>query len=475
MLKTKAFRCTAVACHTFTQRAWHMSKGGGDYQSLLVQQLDYAGLVRAPLQNKPVYILSDADKASNAVRILYNAAPVVLGFDTETTVGRKEHPQAPSLLQLATSEACLLIQLYRISKGDPALFPPPISRLLGSPRILKVGCNGSLDALLLETSYGVKTRGVIDIEMLAIVHGIPVQSLADMYEVWGDDKDTLQKAHYSGKVGELDGIFEWDWEGEMRREMIEYASKDAFASLTIFQNMMNWKRKAGWVSYEKRRPMTKEEELEDVWTFISANRKGQFQKMQTLLQWLRNSYPRYQKTKVEPDRTQALIGNLRDLAAQGRFFFVGTSLPTNSTPSDSSESRPLPLSDAEFLAQTYQVPGQTLHTLLSNMDPNILREVLPAQEAGAEDIASFVIKLSRFLEHPMRVGSMVRQVMNEAVQQRMEKWDDKEWIIKMLKLLGGKGLVKMRVDGKVEFDEIWVEKVRTLAQIAQEKKMEEIG
>lgn len=197
--------------------------------------------------------------------------------------------------------------------------------------------------------------------------------------------------------------------------------------------------------------------------------------MQTLLQWLRNSYPRYQKTKVEPDRTQVLIGNLRDLAAQGRFFLVGTGLPTNSAPSDASESHPLPQSDAEFLAQTYQVPGQTLHTLLSNMDPSILREALLAQGGGGEDITSFVIRLSRFLEHPMRVGSLARQIMNEAVQQRMENWDDEKWILKMVKLSREKGLVKMRVDGKIEFDEIWVEKVRMLAQIAQEKKMEEIG
>lgn len=68
MLKTNAFRCTAVTCHTFTQRAWYISKSGGDYttpRSLLVQQLDNAGLIRAPLQNKPVYILSNADEGQS--------------------------------------------------------------------------------------------------------------------------------------------------------------------------------------------------------------------------------------------------------------------------------------------------------------------------------------------------------------------------------------------------------------------------
>lgn len=214
------------------------------------------------------------------MRILNNTAPVALGFDTETTIGRKEHPRAPSLLQLATSEACLLIQLYQITKGDPTLFPPPISRLLASPRILKVGCNVSLDASLLEAGYGVQTQGVIDLEMLAKVQGIPAQSLVDMHEVWGDDKDVIWKAQYGGgNVEKLDGIFKWDWEGEMDEEMIEYASKDAFISLKIFQNMMSGKRNDGWVSYEKRMPMTKEEELEDVWTFISANRKGQASKL----------------------------------------------------------------------------------------------------------------------------------------------------------------------------------------------------
>ncbi|RUS32952.1 ribonuclease H-like domain-containing protein, partial [Jimgerdemannia flammicorona] len=219
--------------------------------SLLVQQLEAAGIRRAPWCERPVYIpftIAEAASiqysqsfhpitASRAIDILRASRPIALGFDTETTVYRKKSPGMISLIQLATPDACFMIQIFRITDGDRTLFPPILATLLNSSIILKVGCKATDDAVHLETSYGVRVRGAIDIEMLARAKGFPVSSLAEMSQIWGGEEGVLIKPV---DVKERKKLLKWNFDArELTDEVVEYSSRDAFMGLQIFINILH--------------------------------------------------------------------------------------------------------------------------------------------------------------------------------------------------------------------------------------------
>ncbi|RUP49325.1 ribonuclease H-like domain-containing protein [Jimgerdemannia flammicorona] len=478
--------------------------------SLLVQQLEAAGIRRAPWCERPVYIPFTIAEASRAIDILRASRPIALGFDTETTVYRKKSPGIISLIQLATPDACFMIQIFRITDGDRTLFPPILATLLNSSIILKVGCKATDDAVHLETSYGVRVRGAIDIEMLARAKGFPVSSLAEMSQIWGGEEGVLIKPV---DVKERKKLLKWNFDaGELTDEVVEYSSRDAFMGLQIFINILHGRENTKWVPYNIRFPMTNVTEMNDVWEFLVKRFRRQPKTIQTLLQVLRANYPRFQKSMVEPDLTQCILVVLRKFVAEGRL------LPTKSTPSlPSGDSAPQPsssasqpsisapqpsisasqpsisapqpsisapqpsisapqpsisapqpyISDVEFLAQTYQISCKSLKILLSELDPDVLRCSLPQPASPAEDIVPVVIDLAEYMELPTAMALVVQQVVKAAKQRGDIGWSE-EWVKGVIEQLIELKLVEKRSKEKVLFDEKWVVSIEALVKKKEE-------
>jgi len=65
-----------------------------------------------------------------------------VGFDTETTIFRKNDPKKVSMIQIATHDFCLLIQIYKIRKSNKT-FPQSLINFLRGGKVLKLGVNSS--------------------------------------------------------------------------------------------------------------------------------------------------------------------------------------------------------------------------------------------------------------------------------------------------------------------------------------------
>src|SRR4051794_13736712 len=102
-------------------------------------------------------IATNYEEAKNLSAILLSYNPVVLGFDTETTVGREENPHYTSTVQLSIisdsqDPICYIFQIYRIYRETQKL-PKDLIKILQNPNIVKIGVDLTNDIINL-ASYG---------------------------------------------------------------------------------------------------------------------------------------------------------------------------------------------------------------------------------------------------------------------------------------------------------------------------------
>lgn len=193
--------------------------------------------------------------------MLMKGFPKFLSFDTETTVTRKSHFGAPSVIQLATFDMCLIIQIYRMTlwakssgllqnntpsqqqsspnHGDfgykPTNFPPKLKSILEDPSILKIGINSHHDSNLLNQYYSLQCAGVFDFQPLFKAIGEP-SSLAKFAQKYADhvyhDKETNRRHIWRDHLKR-------NWERNyLNKEEINYASRDVFAVLSALRNII---------------------------------------------------------------------------------------------------------------------------------------------------------------------------------------------------------------------------------------------
>jgi ribonuclease D len=168
-----------------------------------------------------VQVASDYEQCEILSSTLLNSYPVILGFDTETTIGH-DHNIA-STVQLSTDKVCYIFQLYRIFK-DTGRLPREIIKILQSPEIIKVGVDLNNDINLL-SEYGITLRGTIDIQCIARTMMIPDINLSGLANLFGFQKGILN--------------FRWNWDNDLNEQQIRYAANDAYISLQIYQKMIS--------------------------------------------------------------------------------------------------------------------------------------------------------------------------------------------------------------------------------------------
>jgi ribonuclease D len=150
----------------------------------------------------------------------------LFGFDVETTIGRRDNPTAASIIQISTDKQCYLFQIYRVYK-DYGTLPSSIIKLLQTPNIVKVGVDLTNDIEALEF-YGIKPRGMLDIQLIARTMNIADLSL-----------EGLGQRFIPGFEGKVQLNRHWNWDGPLSNEQIQYAGKDAMYALQIYSGLLN--------------------------------------------------------------------------------------------------------------------------------------------------------------------------------------------------------------------------------------------
>jgi DNA polymerase I len=161
------------------------------------------------------------DELTQAVARL-GSAPCV-GFDTETT-GLDPHAEKPRLLQLASTEACFVIDLFRFNRAQlqPAL------ALLAAPQPLKLAHNAKFDAKFLLKHFGVRLGACFD------------TYLASQLISAGDENDRhglapVVQRHLGWQLDKEEQLS--DWSRALSAAQLEYAARDALVLLPLYERL----------------------------------------------------------------------------------------------------------------------------------------------------------------------------------------------------------------------------------------------
>ncbi|PCH33301.1 hypothetical protein WOLCODRAFT_147401 [Wolfiporia cocos MD-104 SS10] len=186
----------------------------------------YSWRVRSP--NARLVYIRDSETADEELSRL---SPGPLGFDMEWKptffAKKKENPVA--LIQLATSDAILLIQVSAMQR-----FPPKLQDILQDAGIVKTGVGIQGDCKKLWTDYAVITRNCVDLAMLArsvdnarwkgrYTEAISLARLCAAYEELELRKGTISRSN---------------WEANLTGAQQEYAANDSHIGFLLYQRFI---------------------------------------------------------------------------------------------------------------------------------------------------------------------------------------------------------------------------------------------
>lgn len=190
--------------------------------------------------NPPVYVCRDYRESLLCCSLLLDDFPTSISFDTETTVMRKVNFGAPSVIQLASPKLCIIVQIYDIltrsnhSKICLEEFPPILEWILTTPYIIKYGCAATGDVQNLLKYYDISCASVLDTQFLSKGLLLPI-SLAGFakkfsHTVYHEKETSKKKSWKAHKMRK--------WEGMIKKDDIDYASKDVFAMLSAMRSFI---------------------------------------------------------------------------------------------------------------------------------------------------------------------------------------------------------------------------------------------
>ena len=162
------------------------------------------------------------------------------------------------MIQIATHDFCLLIQIYKISKNNKT-FPRSLINFLRDDKVLKLGVNTSGDSDWLKKSYDIECDGLFDLNMLASKKYYVASSLLALGNMFSDLKLDKSKRKLMG--------YDFD-ASSLKPASIKYAAEDAFSAIQIYENLLVDKVNRIFLDYEKNHPMTVEEEDAELYKIL---------------------------------------------------------------------------------------------------------------------------------------------------------------------------------------------------------------
>ncbi|KAG0227637.1 hypothetical protein BGW42_002810 [Actinomortierella wolfii] len=230
-----------------------------------------------------------------------------VGFDSETTVYRTWESSTnnrTSILQIATEDVCLIVQLFYMTREgqERGRIPDILREFLEDPNQLKVGVSIENDAAELLRGYGLKVQGLVDLGKMALEkNSTSLTSLEDLDYMYGAEDWSVVKT---------DDIYRWDFDGQvLHRDAIWYSAVDALACKAIYENMLRNKYKSTYVPWEERFPMTPEEEYDDVIQFLHFKIKPKrIYPVDSIKILLTKSYPRLRQIH-KPEKLNEIADN----------------------------------------------------------------------------------------------------------------------------------------------------------------------
>jgi len=237
-----------------------------------------------------IKIASTFEKAFVYGNQIIDMNPIMIGFDTETTIERLENKGLVSIISICLNEEHIYIfQIYKIWKEGKGI-PSSIQKILLSERIIKVGVNLNYDMELLFKSYNLKSRGYIDIQYLTYTLNIPVKSMHDLCTIYLPDFPIKESDGHKG-----------DWDGILDYKQIKYASEDAIRSLFLYIKIM----KINEIDLSKKTNESNDEYALYSWIQNELNKSEK--NLSSLMNQIVNSYGPWIKLHVEKERKQLAI------------------------------------------------------------------------------------------------------------------------------------------------------------------------
>ena len=239
----------------FSQRVFSTLESNGilPYSTFQAPRLNES----ASGSNHPVsvFVVEDPQQVSTICKILEeHSGPCfecmsVIGFDTETHVGRFKRPiqldddfrigchsKIPSFIQLAVSEYIVFIfQTYVMTMVDGVFRPgqlSPLKPLLESQHVLKVGVSASRDMSDLTIFFDFSVNNVHDLDVTARSMGLPKHSLAALTYMYCNHHclskmKMLVFSNFDHKRCDLDVV------------AVNYAARDALFGLKVYKQMIS--------------------------------------------------------------------------------------------------------------------------------------------------------------------------------------------------------------------------------------------
>ena len=270
--------------------------------------------------NNNIHIAYTNEMASVFVERLQSKNVTTFGFDTETTIERKEDQGLTSIIQIYTGYECYIFQVYRIWRKERC-FPPKLAKFMSNPHFIKTGVASENDARRLEEQYQIRCSGIIDIQHIARSMGlsdISMEGLATKY---------VPQVHKESKSS----IYT-NWDVDLDGKHIRYAATDAMLSLLIYQNIFH-------IDKEYKEDISFDDTVEDehLLQWLCQSNRLPARNMESIINMVSSSYGRWAKIYTKTDKISMTQSCIQRLMHAGKLISSSNQIMLAPTPIPSKE------------------------------------------------------------------------------------------------------------------------------------------
>ena len=255
------------------------------------------GLSDQSLERVVVSIIDEFEEAESICQRILDSGVTLLGVDAEGfgQCGVRK----VSLVQLAFGNHVALIKIDRIWKSRGGIdLPKSFNHLMMSKTIIKIGVDLTNDIEQLREAYGLRSRGVIDLQDIATLHQIADVSMSGLLRKYFPDHSFDRQ----NRLKKINSVRSGDWDGELTSQQIEYAAIDGYLSLHLGRKMLD--RSVEVVNED----IDPDQEVRHLYDWIGQwFITGEYRPINKIVNQIVNSYSPWRKIHVESKRYRMAV------------------------------------------------------------------------------------------------------------------------------------------------------------------------